>query len=212
MSKTTDVATTDTSLVPTDTTHIVMVVDRSGSMGEVEDDAREGINSFIEEQVNQPGDAVLTMIQFNTKAEVTISETPIEDVKPLTREDYRPEGFTALFDAVGGAIDTLNAENPDKAAIVIQTDGKENRSKEYTLDQIRTKIEEVQSKGWLVIFLGADDSEFQSRGMGIDQNMSMSFDKQTQTRQAYAASSSTVSAYRAGTDPNYLSMDPPSKS
>ena len=44
-----------------DLTDITLVVDRSGSMAEVRDDAEGGVNTFINQQAEEPGEALLTL-------------------------------------------------------------------------------------------------------------------------------------------------------
>ena len=63
-----------------DLTDITMIVDRSGSMGSIRTDAEGGINSFIEQQKQEPGEALLTLVQFNTKYDFVHSGTPLEEV------------------------------------------------------------------------------------------------------------------------------------
>ena len=53
-----------------DLTDITLVVDRSGSMEARREDAQGGVNAFIREQAAEPGDANLTLIQFDTEYEV----------------------------------------------------------------------------------------------------------------------------------------------
>ena len=45
-----------------DLTDITLVVDRSGSMGSIKSDAEGGINEFIQQQANEPGEALLTLM------------------------------------------------------------------------------------------------------------------------------------------------------
>src|SRR5687768_7332033 len=84
-----------------DLTDITLVVDRSGSMAEVRDDAEGGVNTFIAQQAKQPGEALLTLVQFDTEYEFLHTGVPIQNV---SRYELVPRGMTALLDAVGRAI------------------------------------------------------------------------------------------------------------
>ena len=53
----------------TDLTDITLLVDRSGSMHSIRDDAQGGINALIHEQSTQEGDALITLIQFDDEYE-----------------------------------------------------------------------------------------------------------------------------------------------
>jgi hypothetical protein len=83
-----------------DLTDITLVVDRSGSMQERRADAQGGVNAFIQKQAEEPGEALLTLVQFDTEYEIVHSGAPIHKVPEYTLE---PRGATALLDAVGRA-------------------------------------------------------------------------------------------------------------
>jgi len=151
----------------TDLTNITMVVDRSGSMESIKSDAEGGINSFIDQQKQEPGEALLTLVQFDTDYEVSAFKLV-------------PRGSTALLDAVGRAINETGSriaamEESDRPALVvfvIVTDGAENSSREFTRDQIRTMVEHQQSAyKWQFTFLAANQDAFAAGGsMGIAQD------------------------------------------
>ena len=82
---------------------IVCIVDRSGSMHSIVDDAIGGFNAFLQEQQAAPGEATLTLALFNHGYQLVHDNVPIQDVAALDTDTYRPSGMTALLDAVGGA-------------------------------------------------------------------------------------------------------------
>ena len=90
-------------------TEIVFILDRSGSMQTLTDDTIGGFNSFIEKQKQEPGDAILTTVLFDDQYEVLHDGVNLKDVKPLTREDYYARGMTAMMDAIGRTINTVDA-------------------------------------------------------------------------------------------------------
>ncbi len=51
-----------------DLTDITLVVDRSGSMETIREDAQGGVNAFVADQAKQPGEALLTLVQFDTRS------------------------------------------------------------------------------------------------------------------------------------------------
>jgi len=157
-----------------DLTEIILIVDRSGSMSACQEDAEGGINTFIEEQKKGVGEANLTLVQFDTRYDFVYKGTPIGDVTPYR---LRPAGMTALLDAVGRAISETDerlaamteADRPATVICVIVTDGKENASREYTLQQVKAMIEEQRDKySWHFNFLGANADVFdQATNIGI---------------------------------------------
>ena len=66
----------------TDLTDITMVIDRSGSMSSIRTDAEGGINTFVDSQKSEPGEALLTLVQFDTEYEFVHKGLPISSAPP----------------------------------------------------------------------------------------------------------------------------------
>lgn len=155
-------------------TDITLVVDRSGSMQQRREDAEGGVNAFIQKQAEEPGEALLTLVQFDTEYEIVHRGIPIHEAPEYRLE---PRGMTALLDAVGRAINETKiridelkkADRPGLVIFVITTDGLENSSVEFTKAQIKEMIEKQQAKyGWHFTFLGANQDAFAEAGaMGM---------------------------------------------
>jgi uncharacterized protein YegL len=144
-------------------TEIVFVLDRSGSMGGLEDDVIGGFNSFLHEQQKVKGKAKVTVVLFDSEYEVLYNGMDIKDVPDLNKTQYFVRGMTALVDAVGKAITTTDAHlrNKDKVIFVINTDGQENSSVEYTKEKVKALIEEKQATGkWQFMFFGVNLDKF----------------------------------------------------
>lgn len=139
---------------------IVAILDRSGSMGMLVEDAIGGFNTFLKEQQALPGEALMTLVLFDTQYEVLYSTTPIKGVPELTRQTYLPAGMTAMNDAIGRALVALEARSPEKAVVCILTDGLENASREFDTAQVKAKIEAAQKRGWEVVYLAANQDAF----------------------------------------------------
>ncbi len=161
----------------TNLTDITLVIDRSGSMEAIREDAEGGVNSFIAEQVNEPGEAVVTLLQFDTEYEFVHKGVPINKVR---KYKLVPRGMTALLDAVGRAINETGErfakmaepDRPGLVIVVVVTDGQENSSQEFTKAQIKEMIERQQKDyNWHITFLGANQDAFEEAGgMGIKQD------------------------------------------
>ncbi len=155
-------------------TDITLVVDRSGSMDAIRLDAEGGVNAFMKQQADEEGDALMTLVEFDTEYNFVERGTPIEDVGGYT---LRPRGMTALLDAVGRSINetaerieaTDESDRPELVVFVVMTDGEENSSVEFTRDQVHELISKRQSEdGWHFTFLGANQDAFaEARGMGF---------------------------------------------
>lgn len=163
-------------------TEIVLVLDRSGSMSTIWQDTIEGVNKFIAEQRKETGDCDLTIYQFDHEFDYEAVTKDIQTCEYLTTNTYYPRGSTALHDAICEAIDTTRLKNisldpeyrPDNVIFVIMTDGHENSSHRYTMQDVNKRISKMTNKGWDFVFLGANqDAIATARGFGISAGKSM---------------------------------------
>jgi hypothetical protein len=157
-------------------TEIIFVLDKSGSMWDVKKDTIGGFNQFLEDQKKLPGEALFTLITFDTTYNKFEEGSLLENVKPLNENTYNPNGGTALFDAVNRAIaDTITRHNdlpgdktPGKVILVVLTDGEENSSTEIRdVKKIGEMVKEREKAGWEVVFLGADLDSWQGMGSSL---------------------------------------------
>ena len=166
-------------------TELVFILDRSGSMAGLEADTIGGFNAMIEKQKAAGGDAYVSTVLFSHDSRVIHDRVNLQEVKPLTAQDYQVGGTTALLDAIGGAIHHIGnvhkyarAEDvPEKTLFVITTDGMENASRRYGADEVRRKIQRQQEKyGWEFLFLGANiDAVETAARYGIDSSRAVSY-------------------------------------
>jgi hypothetical protein len=176
--------------VQQDLTDITLVLDRSGSMASIRDDAIGGVTAFIEGQKAAPGRCVFTLVQFDHEYQIVHSAVPIADVPPLTRETFVPRGNTAMLDAIARAVTETGArlaampeaERTGKVILAILTDGQENASVEYHRNhgghaRVKAMIDHQREVyGWQVIYLGANqDAVAVGASIGVPQSTSMSF-------------------------------------
>lgn len=188
---------------------IVCIIDRSGSMNTIRDDAIGGFNVFLEDQKKEPGEASLTRVIFDDEITTIDENVPLADVEPFTRETFVPRNTTALLDAVGSTIDSISKrlENtpkdkvPEKVIFAILTDGAENASRKYSRKQVFDMItEKKKNERWEFIFLAANQdaiSAGMSIGMSAGDSHSFVADKGG-TKMAYNLMSSSMSSYRSG--------------
>ena len=199
----------------TNLTEIAIVLDRSGSMASMSNEAVGGFNSFLESQQKLPGEAKLTLVLFDNEYIVAHDGRPIKDVSPLDEHTYVPRGTTALLDAIGRTINTIGEqldktpeiERPAKVLIVILTDGLENASQEFKRGQICSMIKrqrEVYS--WEFVFLGANQDAIQvGQQIGVAPGHAVTFDENA-PQAAFAAIGQTVAACRASVPDYYTHL------
>ena len=167
-------------------TELVMILDRSGSMGGLESDTIGGFNSMIEKHKKEEGEAFVSVILFDDRQEVLYDRVEIGKVEPMNDSQYYVRGCTALLDAVGGAIHHIGnvhkyareEDVPEKTIFVITTDGLENASREYTYSKVRKMIEHRKERcNWEFLFLGANIDAVKEAGrFGIKPNRAVRYE------------------------------------
>ena len=143
-------------------TDITVVLDRSGSMFQIQGDMVGGFNRFVGEQAKQPGECLFSLYRFDHHFETVFEGLNAWQVPPL---ELVPRGNTALLDAVGRAIVATGQrlaalpedQRPGAVIFMIITDGQENASTEYTYAMVQDAIARQKSEfNWQFVYLGSD--------------------------------------------------------
>ena len=154
-------------------TELVMILDRSGSMGGLESDTIGGYNSMLRKQRETEGEVVVSTVLFDDESEVLYDRIPLQDMPQMTEKEYYVRGCTALLDAIGGAIHHIgnvhkyarDEDRPEKTIFIITTDGLENASKRYSYEKVKQMVERQKEKyGWEFLFLGANIDAIETAG------------------------------------------------
>lgn len=166
-------------------TEMVFILDRSGSMCALEEDTIGGYNSMIKKQKEKTGEALVSTFLFDNRVELLHDRLDVHSIPPMTKEDYRVRGCTALLDAVGIAIRHIAMihkyarpeDVPESTVFVINTDGMENASRLYTAEEVRKMISKERNKyGWEFLFLGANIDAVRTAGnLGIDRDRAVDY-------------------------------------
>ncbi len=171
----------------------VIILDKSGSMTSIAKQAIDGVNETIasirrSQEKHPEQENLLTLVAFcGCEIKKIYEQCPIDEVKPITSNDYKPCCMTPLYDAIGNTITAVHrlmeSETNAIASVTIITDGYENASKEFTHKAIRSLIEAYKSEGWLFAYIGAEhDVEAVSFSLSIDNNLT--FDKNEESTKA----------------------------
>jgi len=193
-------------------TRILFVLDESTSMGSVRNETIAGFNTFLEEQKKIKGKATMTLVKFSSAPKMVFSNVPIEHVQPLDHTTFTPNGWTALYDAVGDAITSCGDLKPKgvKTILAILTDGEENKSYRFSFERITAMLKECQGNpsepcadDWEVLYLGSQMGARQTAiDMGIKLQNVAAFDVGAKgMSDAIKTMSATASSYR-GIDQN----------
>ena len=188
-------------------TEIVFILDRSGSMSGLEQDTIGGYNSLLRKQQSEEGEAIISTVLFDDQTEVLHDRVKLDDIKPMTENEYYVRGCTALLDAVGGAIHHIGnvhkyarkEDVPEKTLFIITTDGMENSSRRYSYEKVKHMIERQKAKfGWEFLFLGANIDAIEVAGrFGIQPERAVNYNCDSAgTAVNYRALSKAVSRVR----------------
>lgn len=199
-----------------DLTELVFILDRSGSMSGLEEDTIGGFNSVIEKQKRQSGKCLVTTVLFDSRVQTLHDRVELQQLRPMTREDYCVGGCTALLDALGGTIRHIAnihryarpEDVPARTSFVIMTDGLENASRVFGSEEVKRMIRHEKEKyGWEFLFLAANiDAVETAERMGIQRDRAVNYHPDEKgIRMAYDAVDKVVSARRASAAP--LSAD-----
>jgi Mg-chelatase subunit ChlD len=173
---------------------VYILLDRTGSMARLWDEAVMSVNAYVRELVVDEADDRVTLAVFDAyksgmQYDVLRDAVPIREWKPVGNDEVLPRGATPLLDAVMRTITVAEEAGKSKTAIVVMTDGYENASREVTLEAARAAIERVQAKNWQVNFLGANFDGFAQAGtVGVQHGDAMNYS----AGHACAAMSSTA--------------------
>ena len=166
----------------------LIILDASGSMSAIYNQALSGVNETIATirmaQEQHPDlEQYLTLASFSAGENFLnriYSAKPIAEVRDITREDYPLLGCTALYDAMGTTISELQQKicHDDRVLVTIITDGYENASRTWSGSQIKSLVEELRQMGWTFTYIGADqDVEKVAGGIGVRNCLRFSADE-----------------------------------
>lgn len=149
----------------------LIILDRSGSMDSIRHQAIDGVNetlgSIRSAQRNTGVPQTITLCSFcSCEMRDTYVDTPIDEARNFTAEDYVPCCCTPLYDAIGRCCTQLKTRLGAEASstavsVTIITDGYENASREWTGNSVASLIKSLQAEGWLFAYIGANQDTAQ---------------------------------------------------
>ena len=161
----------------------LIILDESGSMISIYDQALSGANETIQtiraaQASAEDQKQFLSFVTFDSGdrewVRTIVNNVPISNVKELTKNDYRPSGCTPLYDAMGKALTTLERKvtDDDQVLVTVITDGMENASREYSSTTICEMVKRLRAKGWTFVYIGANQDAVEvAKKMHIDNAM-----------------------------------------
>ena len=163
-------------------TDITVILDCSGSMDLIKSSTIEGFNTFLRAHQAEGTNVRITLVKFNHEYTLAFEEKKIKKKYFLNEANFVPNGTTALLDAIGSTIKSVDARIEKHAVkpgviIAIITDGHENSSGFYTQNDIKKTIKKRSDKNnWNFMYLGANqDAIFEGNRLGISSDYSHNF-------------------------------------
>ncbi|MDJ0921370.1 MAG: vWA domain-containing protein [Henriciella sp.] len=179
--------------------HSYILLDRTGSMSDIWTEALSSVNAYAEavgqEEAGETDDLETTVtlaafdFQDGFQYDVLRQGVTPDAWSNVTNDEVSPRGMTPLFDAINRTITMAEADNPEKAVIVIMTDGLENSSREVTREGAKAAMDRAKARGWEVVFLGAEFASFgdaQAVGVTSSRTMAVGKDQLYETQQRLA--------------------------
>jgi hypothetical protein len=185
-----------------------LIVDRSGSMSDCVEATINGFN----EQLNRirgmeyefPEQEIkVGLTLFNDTVKHFSMGEPLETMPNLSKSNYVPDGSTALLDAIGQTATLLGEREGNQAGppatfvVVVLTDGYENSSRMFNLEQVRAMIQRLEATGkWTFSFIGATlDAVDVAKQMSIKAQNSYHFEKNAMKGEVWDKLSTSMRGY-----------------
>jgi uncharacterized protein YegL len=147
-----------------DVTLVVMIMDESSSMSNVHADVIDAFNQMTRAlNDSKASDSILMSAwTFSDKPKLLFGYTPIDKVQDLTTKNYKPNGSTALYDAVLDGFTGIVAYGQDlrnngirtRAIVVVISDGGDNVSQQ-TAHSVKTIADDlIKQEFYTLAYIG----------------------------------------------------------
>lgn len=154
-------------------THVIMLLDESSSMTRYRQAVVDTFNQYTKELGKDAKRCWLSLFKFagggrgaftpmnqfegGLRLEKVFENRKLKECYPLTTPQYKPNGWTPLYDAIGELIQRTKKRLPKDAKVlfVVHTDGQENTSTKYNMERVKNLIQRMEKKrGWTFVYLG----------------------------------------------------------
>ncbi len=182
-----------------------IIADESGSMADCINQTVNGLfeqrNKITELQSRFPEQEIrVGLTYFNSRVRTIFQNLAVHQMALQNINNYHPAGQTALLDAIGQTIKQIEQQVTslkDSVVIIILTDGYENASQIFTLQQIRELISQKEASGrWTFSYLGATlDAVEMAEQLHIKKQNAMAFDKTQMQQEVWNKLSDSMDSY-----------------
>ena len=193
------------------TQYVHGILDRSGSMNGKTKDVIGGFKTNVEElKKSQEYDFnIFVSAKMFDHEEESLFENL--NIKMLSEESidafmqkYVPRGQTAIRDSLGKSltyfVNKYNSEKFESCIVYVFTDGLENASKLYSVDQIKDLVKYAESCNINVVYIGSNqDAILNAQTFGINPDLALNYaERPENVDSAYRALSGVAKRVRSG--------------
>lgn len=189
----------------------LMIVDRSSSMASVRDVTISGFNENLKGMRDDKlADGItqkVSLVTFSNDVTADIWNKEVSEIPDFNTENYKPQGSTALFDAIGKSVSDLLENIREKLAkqdanvvVTIFTDGEENASVTWNKAKLMSLISELRSsRMWTFTFIGCEESTLAAaQSLGFSAANTMRYENTSKgVTEAFSKLSSSRSVYNS---------------
>lgn len=164
----------------------LFILDESSSMGAIKKSILEGYNEQVEKAKEQAESGKFKcfggLVTFNSEVKIHSIAENVSELPKLDTDSYRPNGMTAMYDAIGIGVKALEEKlgqyiTACEVVVTVLTDGQENSSQTWSAGQIKDLINDFQGDyGWVFTFMGANiDVETLGDDLGVSRDNTLQF-------------------------------------
>ncbi|WP_210496600.1 vWA domain-containing protein [Microvirga antarctica] len=206
-----------------------ILLDRSGSMTAKWPETLAAIDGYVRELAHATPQTRVTLALFDDPTDGASSRPGgcrdpswfhiartgqrADRWRPLSKIKAKPRGITPLFDAIARIVKLVEERAAPRSVLVIVTDGEENASQTVTAAAAKAHLDRCRERGWQVIFLGADFSNFeQASQLGAQPGQALTMVSGSYSLSLGLLAQSTVSYNATGSQVQLLPETPMSAS
>lgn len=147
-------------------TELIFIIDASTSCDDYVETTKKGYDDLIKARKNSVGVTNVTTALFADECRLVNYRKNINHVEKLK---YFADGNTCFYDTLCKTIKQIRSETKNRGIVAIMTDGKDNSSKKYNLQDARRLIRDCKKDDWIFLFFGRMlECEKIAEELGID--------------------------------------------
>lgn len=130
---------------------LIFIIDASTSCDDYVETTKKGYDDLIKARKNSVGVTNVTTALFADECRLVNYRKNINHVEKLK---YFADGNTCFYDTLCKTIKQIRSETKNRGIVAIMTDGKDNSSKKYNIQDARRLIRDCKKDDWIFLFFG----------------------------------------------------------